>query len=300
MTHRPALLATSFALLVFSTVGNAQSVVQQRDLVSSLRAADMSTRMDAFERLRRTRGGLDSPGIGSALLEVLERENALIAETFKASNGTIGVVDKYGEGYGEYFNDLAIECAARCIPRTKRVVLALAEAFPAGSDVTNELVVDHGPELLPVFLEKVRNGGPDAKRNAVGIIGSIALLSRTVSAAERETCDSLLFARLADPAGTMDSWAAAKVLGTLVLHGSDVSAGRRAAIHAAVVVGASHPYTYARMAAISDLQAFHDARDAALLDEIAARDSFTTMKAGVVRYPIREAAAKAAGIIRQP
>jgi hypothetical protein len=74
--------------------------------LTGLRSENWSERAEAFERLRSDPNVLSDPKVQESLLSLLDRENHLMESTLHDSQGQVGVSDKYGEGFGEYVDEL--------------------------------------------------------------------------------------------------------------------------------------------------------------------------------------------------
>ena len=83
-----------------------QSAVTQ--LLNELQSPDVRRRERAFNELLRTPVVLADPVVSGAIVDLLERETRLIETTLRESKGEIGVSDKYGEGFGEYYSAVAL------------------------------------------------------------------------------------------------------------------------------------------------------------------------------------------------
>ena len=102
------------ALVVLAVRVDAQSA-SPSELVAALRLSNPHSRATAFQQLSRMRDGLSAPGVADALLaSALEMEVNLVEATLRASNGTRGIADVYGEDFTEYVGQLTSECASRC------------------------------------------------------------------------------------------------------------------------------------------------------------------------------------------
>ena len=277
-----------------------QRAPSTQQLFSSLRSPDPMARASALEALHATRGALSRPGASAALLETLERENQLIARTWLESHGTEGVVDTYGEEYGEYVSQLAGDCFKHCDLRDPRAVIALGDAYPAENKEFEQLAARHGTTLLPRFLEATTSSDEEMRRIAVEKIAVVDAMSRTLSARERERADSIVLAGLADHTDSSDAFELALTVGTMAEGDVPLSTERRTVFHDALVALARSPDELQRIAAIRSLGKFRDRADLPLLLNISGTDTVRRVSAGKANYPVRVEAAKAIALIRRP
>jgi len=300
MTIRSLCFSIMFgATALWPSIG-AQATQRQQDLAALLQSSDPLIRASAFETLHQEPHSFATSAMAARLADLLERENQLISITTRESNGNVGLVDKYSEGFGEYLSDLAVECFAHCDMRNAKTVVALADAFPAENPYARQLAAEHGPELLFSILERARSGEPDDKCDAVAMLGNIAVGSRTLSDRQTATIDSALIASLNDRPETTLPAAAARAFGAMVDGGVPLSPERRLAIHRAVVRATSSPDGDTRVEAVRALGKFHNQGDLALLQRISQSDAARSVSGGREHYPVRDEAIKASAKLARP
>ena len=266
------LMAFLLGLAVFALPIEAQGR-SQAELVVALRSSDPGTRASAFQALQAKPGGLSAPGVSNALADLLEKENQLIESTIRDSHGRLGIVDVYGEDYGEYVSQLASECATRCELRNPRVVLMLAETFPGESPEATHLAAMHGSLLLPIFLDKMSGQGIDRRRNALVWLGEIAVGSNTLSSQQTAMLDSSLVGCVTRTCLQVLVEEALSSIEAIVTRRADLSASRRTLYHRTVVAAMSSTSEDIRFGAVGALAAFRDSSDLALLERLRQRDT---------------------------
>jgi hypothetical protein len=168
-------------MLIPSLIGS--PVLGQSALVRALDSSDPLARAAAFGRLQSTSGGLEQPGIPEMLLKTLERENALMIDVLRQSNGEHGVSDKYGEDYSEYVGELADECFARCDRTNPRTLAALVGgAYNGGSKFVKNLVRVYGARLVPPLIEQAHSDVTAVRHQAVQTLGTLVAAGAVPSA----------------------------------------------------------------------------------------------------------------------
>ena len=129
-------LACWLALLpigVFPQRSVAQAPSVPQALVQQLESPDPLQRAAAFtwESAGRIPGRFAAPGMAAFLVRTLDVENRLIYGTLEESKGSVGVSEKYGEGFGEYSALLFEACIKYCDQQDPHAVQILVEgAFP--------------------------------------------------------------------------------------------------------------------------------------------------------------------------
>jgi hypothetical protein len=87
--------------VLITAAAAAQSAVPP---LSQLESADWHRRSAVVESLARSPGARSGSDVRSALLAALDRENGVIRSTLRESDGKVGVSEKYGEAYSEYYS----------------------------------------------------------------------------------------------------------------------------------------------------------------------------------------------------
>ena len=168
-----AIALTLIAITAIVVLATNRQGENQADLLAKLSSPNWQSREEAVEKLTGNPDSLKGNEVRSALVELLERENRLIEETLRESNGTEGVSVKYGEGYSEYYSRLlgAVEQAADF--NDSRTLAALARSsFNPGSSLGKKLA-SHGNAIAPSVLEVTSSDIPSIRSQAFGVLGEI-------------------------------------------------------------------------------------------------------------------------------
>jgi hypothetical protein len=106
--RKTTLVIFALAVMAVTAIGQQKPAenVRGTGALTSLHSDDWSERAQAFERLRSDPSTLMDRKVQEDLLKVLDRENQLIESTLRDSHGRVGVSAKYGEGFGEYVDEL--------------------------------------------------------------------------------------------------------------------------------------------------------------------------------------------------
>lgn len=245
-----------------------QAITPHPDYAQQLQSPDMETRSTAYAALRHRRGAWSEPGMADALLHLVEREDELIASTLRESHNTVGVSDKYGEGYGEYYSDLLDTCLANC----------------------------DKDGLLTELLHNARNGA-EGQWSALELLQVVNNGRFTLQ--QRLRIDSTFVAAATYKGSFLVRRRALSALGE-ALQESDLPAVAREEIHRAAVAAAADEYPNVRTSALVLLATFGDQADIELLRRAAASDTATIVSGGRVTYPVRATAAAQLAKLKAP
>jgi hypothetical protein len=257
-----ALTALIVASVAAPSVCDAQSVVGTDSLVRELQSADPVVRATAFEQLRERPGVFQGPITAVALLQLLQREDPLIAATFRESNPRVGVGERFGEDWGVYHAHLLEDCLRVC---SKADVLAL-------------------------LLRNTQSDLVEVRFDATGLLGGA--VRQAFAPQQREMIDSVLGVVAADPAAMVRSAALGAMAG-IAESPSSLVPSQRSRFHRAAVAAVEDASPGVRRAAVELLGAVGTASDAGTLRDLAQRDSFASVNRGVKSFPVRDAARQA-------
>jgi hypothetical protein len=232
--------------------------------------------------------------VAAALVDLVEREHSLIMSTLRESNGTLGIADKYGEGFAEHTGEVLVECVRHCDLRSPRTLRILADALPAGSSVGGDFATEHGPQILDFILAKARTGEFDGKHEAIEMLDNIARTSRNLTPSQRAKIDTALVEAIKDQGEFAVAEAAIRALSKIAGSRRGLSVSRRAYIHAAVIGAASDVRVDVRREAVMALGEIANPADRELLRTIAENDPSQSLRNGGVIYPVRDDARRAA------
>jgi HEAT repeat protein len=166
-----ALWMVSITAIV--VVAASQKSEDQRQLLPKLYAADWQERDRAVSKLIGNQDILTEQDVRIALVDLLDRENRLIEETLRESNGAEGVSVKYGEGYSEYYSRLLGAVMQTADFADSRAVSALAHSsYDPGSLIVKELAA-HANAIAPVVLELTSSDISSIRCQAYGVLGEI-------------------------------------------------------------------------------------------------------------------------------
>lgn len=226
---RPILVCCLIICTTRTTSG--QQSPSTRDLLRQLQDNDWAQRAKAFGRPQRDADSWSIPGGSAALLDLLKREEVLIAATLRESHGQNAVADKYGEEYGEYEADVLETCVKIC---------------------------DKG-QLLSFMLSNTLSDLSPIRHDALAILGDVA--DRGFSPEQRASIDSVLFSAAGDKSSWFIRTAAVNALGARVQRDSSFPSSRRARVHEVMVAAVSDPEPTVRQVGIRRLGEIGDARD---------------------------------------
>jgi hypothetical protein len=178
------LVISCVAALWYATMAQGQTK-SRAQLIENLRASDPLQRASAFGQL--SRGGpaaFDGADMPKILVELLERENALMYKTLRESDN--GISGKYGEGFAEYYGQMLDVCIKRCDRSQARTIEALANSgYSPSSGLAADLARNYSHQALPVFARKARDGAEGPRVEGVAMMAKVAALQPRLSEQDR-------------------------------------------------------------------------------------------------------------------
>lgn len=288
MKHRAIVLSLA-ASLVAAPPCRGQAPTQA-SLAARLRSPDVATRAAAFQALNRNPAIWSDPGMQSALLDLLERENELT---------DTGAASGLGEGYAEYETLVLNACLKSCNRQSARVNRAIADApYSAFSDFAKQLAAEHGSDILPTILTNARSRFGGTRYDSIVMLANIARFAKGLSTDQDASIDSAALAAVTDAHSFMQREAGVGVLSAILQSGRSLTSERRAQFHAIVRGRATDAYPSVRVAAAKALGIFADPTDVGLLTRLAESDTSRVVNRGVTVFPVRVEAAQARARIR--
>jgi hypothetical protein len=270
MTRRMILFAIVGGVTISSDARTqaAAPVPTLRQLQSPI----LGDRVRAFYQLDRSPVNWQTPSAARVLLAALKREDSLMVAVIRESNGKLAAGDKYGEEYAEYESQLQDRCIQYC---NREQYLSL---------VLN--AIGSLPELRSSDIDLLSNLYTDPKFS--------------VSAAQRARIDHAFVFAASDHTSFLTRASGLGAIGVAIRSGLP-SPEDLAQFHRTAVNATSDPYVDVRLGAVHRLTELNDPSDLPLLQRLAAEDTAHSMKAGMVVYPVRDAArAAAAGLRKVP
>ena len=127
-------------------------------LLAKLRSDNWQERAEAVERLDAMPDVLQSDEVKKALIDLQERENQLIEQTLRESNGRDGVSVKYGEGYSEYYFGPLSSAVGKVADYSDQHTLEVLvrNAYNPDSPFAKKLI-SYGEAIVPTLLEKANS-----------------------------------------------------------------------------------------------------------------------------------------------
>jgi hypothetical protein len=251
------------ACLAIAASATVQGQRPSSDPVQQLRSADWGQRAKALEALRSKPALFAAPGMAATLLQSLGREMEVIRATLRESRGAVGVSEKYGEGFGEYYSELFEACLTYC----------------------------ENQGLLALMLRDARNGS-EAQSSAVELLG-VVRNHATFLPQHRRVIDSALVAAATFPESFMVRSAGLTALGNVLQANRSVAPEDKLRMRGAIVGATKDAYSSVRMAAVSALGDLRDPNDLPLLRQIAGGDTAQSVNQGKVNFPVRDQARRA-------
>jgi hypothetical protein len=175
------------------------SLQKQSDLthqISNLNSDDMQTRMTAYMKIKGDPEALKRPNVRVALVDLLDRENQLIART----NSVVGpsVDEKYGEGYAVYVLDLLDTVVNIADWHNVDQLCVIARGpYDSRSSLTTRLATEGGAALIPCLL-RMTGGDKDDRASSFSILLQITTVTEDLSPALREQINRSITAILHD------------------------------------------------------------------------------------------------------
>jgi hypothetical protein len=165
--------------------------------ISDLSSSDMQTRITAFMRMKDDPEILKLPEVKAALVDLLDRENQVVASA-TATPGS-GTDEKYGEGYGEYLDDLIDSVAKTADWHDPRQVCVLAHsAYNSASTVPERLAVEAGGVAVPCLMKMARGNFYD-RRESIPVLVRISTVTKDLDPALRQQVKQSILTWLKDP-----------------------------------------------------------------------------------------------------
>jgi hypothetical protein len=149
-----------------------QSEPSTEVLIKQLQSSDPIQRASAFVTLEKSKGRLNSPGMQDVLLNLLDRENQLIADTLRESQGKRGISVKYGETFGEYYARVFDACHNFCDKQNPRTVEVIVNgAYGVDSVFARQLIAEYGRRVLSPLIQKSHSDVPNLRDDALTMLG---------------------------------------------------------------------------------------------------------------------------------
>lgn len=149
------LLIFAIAVMAVAATGQQKPAANRSvgDLLTRLRSEDWSERAQAFEQLRSDPSALRDPKVQEVLLTVLDHENRLMESTLRDSQGHVGVSDRFGEGFGEYVDELGdtVDSFANWND-ARQVCIFVHEAYNPDSQFATK-IASHANVSVPCLIQ---------------------------------------------------------------------------------------------------------------------------------------------------
>jgi hypothetical protein len=165
-------------------------------VLAGLQSPDWRQRADAYASLKEDR---ERPDVRDALLVLLDGENELIHKTLVESDGKVGVSEKYGEGYSEYYAQLLGSVEQTVDWYEPREVCILAQgSYNTDSEFAATLAVRGGATVAPCLLEMAQGSVSD-RWKAVPVLLQLSSVTKDLSVDVRQQIRQAMIAALQDP-----------------------------------------------------------------------------------------------------
>jgi HEAT repeat protein len=255
-----------FTFIATFIIGIASAVSQESggpSLLSQLHSDNWQQRAAAVDKLIENRHARMPDEVKNALLDLLDRENALIESTLRESNGVEGVSVKYGEGYSEYYSTLAGAVDQSADYNDKRTLGILVHSSYSPDSPFAAKLASQGEVVIPMLLDLANSDLAAYRSKGLGVLGEILKVEK------------YRLSRL--PAETLEQVEQALIKGT-----GDEDVG-------------------VRMLAVRSLGLAGDKDTVQLLERIAQSDPAAIPAGGAAKskYPVREEALKAISLIKK-
>jgi hypothetical protein len=261
MSKRLILFAIVGGLTVSSDL-RAQAAASTAQMFQQLQSPTLGDRVRAFYELDRSPANWQTPSAPAVLLAVLKREDSLLVAVIRESNGKLAAGDKYGEEYSEYHGQLQDRCIQYC---------------------DREQYLSHVLDAVASL--------PELRRSDIDLLSNLYTNPR-FSAAQRARINHAFVFAASDPTSFLTRASGLGAIGVSIRTGLP-SPEDLAQFHRTAVKAASDPYANVRLEAVRRLTELKDPSDFPLLQRLAAEDTAHSMKAGMVVYPVRDAARSA-------
>ena len=212
---RKLYISTLIVIGLLAYYAFSQTTGMPIDLARQLESPDPSERAKAFEALVRLPAVLQTSAGIQAIVKLLQRETALIESTLRDSNGKVGVSEKYGEGYGEYYSKVLGLLATIGNKNDPEVLDILARAvYEADSGFAVELAKTKGIQILPAIFDLCKKPLVGSRMQGIEMLGTIVHENKALSAAAKTQMKTAVSAALRDADGAVRQSATA-VLGEI-------------------------------------------------------------------------------------
>lgn len=152
--------------------------------------------MSAYMKIKENPEALKHPEVRAALVNLLDRENQVVARTAAAGSGTD---EKYGEGYGEYLDDLIDTIAQRANWQDPHQVCVLAHgAYNSASIVPEKLAVESGGVAVPCLMKMARGSFYD-RQASIPVLIQLSTAKNNLDPAARQQIKRSITSWLKDP-----------------------------------------------------------------------------------------------------
>jgi hypothetical protein len=258
MINRATLAGCALCCVAAGWPCLSQAPLSTQSLVQQTQSQDWKQRASAFATLQGKQRVWNSPGMADVLMRLLEREDLFMASPLREASGASG------EDYAEYRAAVIDACIRDC---DKEALLAL-------------------------WLAEARRGSV-LRHDVIDLLG-ITHNNHGFSVRQQARMDSTLLSAAADPGSSFIREGALAALGYTIRGDAQLTAERRARIHAAVVAAASDKYDNVRASAVRRLAEFADPKDRPLLTQLAKQDTAHSVNnRGQTTFPVREEAKRA-------
>ena len=175
------ILALLAGLTSGQGIAQTKTSTVQSSFSNQLQSPEVPERQKAFGALLRSPEVLKGPSGSDLVVDLLERETNLIESTLLASNSRVGVSQKYGEGYSEYYAqvlDTAVAVGNRLNPH---VIEVLARAsYNSDSGFAIGLAKEYGVQISTVIIELAQSPLSSRRMQAVEMLGTILQECKTL------------------------------------------------------------------------------------------------------------------------
>lgn len=164
-------------------------------VLAGLHSPDWQKRADAYANLKEDR---ERPDVRAVLLVLLDRENELIRKTLVESDGKVGVSEKYGEEYSEYYAQLlgSVEQTVDWYDPHEVCILAQGSYNP-DSEFAATLAVRGGAIVAPCLLEMAQDSVYD-RYEAVPVLVHLSSVTKDLAVDVQQQIQQALTAALRD------------------------------------------------------------------------------------------------------
>ena len=201
---RKLYISTLIVIGLLAYYAFSQTTGMPIDLARQLESPDPSERAKAFEVLARLPAVLQTSAGIQAIVKLLQREKALIESTLRDSNGKVGVSEKYGEGYGEYYSKVLGLLATIGNKNDPEVLDILARAvYEADSGFAVELAKTKGIQILPAIFDLCKKPLVGSRMQGIEMLGTIVHENKALSAAAKTQMKTAVSAALRDADGAV-------------------------------------------------------------------------------------------------